>query len=426
MSLIENKNIETNKQELTIKVDAQAFEAAIQKVYLKNVKKIEVQGFRKGKAPRKMVEKVYGEGVFFEDAINDSYPNALFEAITESGLEVVARPEVEVTEVSKEEGYTFTAICITKPEVTVKNYKGIEVEKQEVEVTDEEIDKKLEAMREKGARMVDVEDRKTQNGDTVVFDFDGYVDEVAFDGGKAENFSLVLGSGQFIPGFEPQMEDRAIGEDFDVQVNFPEDYHAENLKGKAAVFKCKIHEIKFKELPELDDEFAKDSSEFETLDELKADIMGKTLEENKATAERDFENKLIDTVIENMEAEIPNEMYEARIDEMIRDFEYRIQSQGLNMEMYMQYTGMDMAAFRKTFEEQAKKQVQIRLALEKIVELEKIEVTDEEVAAELQKLADTYNMEVEKVKGFVAEEDLRKDLGTNKAVDLVRDTAKVI
>ncbi len=424
MSLVENKNIETNKTQLTIKVDAAQFEAAIQKAYLKNVKKIEVQGFRKGKAPRKMVEKVYGEGVFFEDAINALYPDALYKAIEESELEVVARPEVEVTDVSKEEGFTFTAICVTKPEVTIKDYKGIEVEKKSAEVTDEEIDKKLDAMREKGARMIDVEDRKTQKGDTVVFDFDGYVDGVAFEGGKAEGFSLVLGSEQFIPGFEAKMEDKAVGEEFDVEVNFPENYHAEELKGKPAVFKCKIHNIKVKELPVLDDEFAKDASEFETLDELKADLVQKTHEENQATAEREYENALIDAVIEKMDGEIPEEMYEARIDDMVRDFEYRLQSQGMNMDIYMQYTGMNIDSFRKTFRVEAEKKVKIRLALEKIVELENIEVSDEDVTAEFEKIAELYKMEVEKVKGFIPEADLKKDIATNKAIDLVKENAK--
>ena len=425
MSLAETKNVATNRYELVVKVDAEKFEAAIEKAYRKNVKKIDIQGFRKGHAPRKIVEKMYGEAVFFEDAINDLYPAALQEAMTESGLEIVARPEVEVTEVSKEEGFTFVAKCVTKPEVEVKDYKGIEVEKEVKEVTDEEIDRKLQNLQEKHARMVDIDDRAAQNGDTVVFDFEGFVDDVAFEGGKAEKFSLELGSGQFIPGFEDQIVGKSIGEEFDVNVSFPEDYHVDDLKGKPAVFKCKLHEIIFKELPILDDEFAKDASEFDTLDELKADLRTKAVEANEKAAETEVENKLIDTVIENMTGEIPEEMYEVRIDDMVRDFEYRLQMQGMNLETYLKYTGMELDSFRKTFAAQAEKQVKIRLALEKIVDLENITVDDEAVEAEYAKLAENYKMEVEKVKGFIPDEEFRKDMAVNKAVDLIKDSAKV-
>lgn len=425
MSLAETKNVGTNRYELVVKVDAEKFEAAIEKAYRKNVKKIDIQGFRKGHAPRKIVERMYGEGVFFEDAINDLYPAALQEAITESGLEVVARPEVEVTEVNKADGFTFTAKCVVKPEVEVKGYKGIEVEKEVKEVTDEEIDRNLQNMQEKHARMIDVDDRSAQNGDSVVFDFEGFVDGVAFDGGKAEKFNLELGSGQFIPGFEEQIVGKSIGEEFDVNVSFPEDYHVDDLKGKPAVFKCKLHEIKYKELPILDDEFAKDASEFDSLDELKADLKKKAEEANEKAAETEVENKLIDTVLENMTGEIPEEMYEVRIDEMVRDFEYRLQMQGMDLETYLKYTGMELDSFRKTFAAQAEKQVKIRLALEKIVEVENITVEDEAVEEEYKKLADQYKMEVEKVKGFIPDEEFRKDMAVNKAVDLIKDTAKI-
>ncbi len=425
MSLAETKNVGTNRYELVVKVDAEKFEAAIEKAYRKNVKKIDIQGFRKGHAPRKIVERMYGEGVFFEDAINDLYPAALQEAITESGLEVVARPEVEVTEVNKADGFTFTAKCVVKPEVEVKDYKGIEVEKEVKEVTDEEIDRNLQNMQEKHARMIDVDDRSAQNGDSVVFDFEGFVDGVAFDGGKAEKFNLELGSGQFIPGFEEQIVGKSIGEEFDVNVSFPEDYHVDDLKGKPAVFKCKLHEIKYKELPILDDEFAKDASEFDSLDELKADLKKKAEEANEKAAETEVENKLIDTVLENMTGEIPEEMYEVRIDEMVRDFEYRLQMQGMDLETYLKYTGMELDSFRKTFAAQAEKQVKIRLALEKIVEVENITVEDEAVEEEYKKLADQYKMEVEKVKGFIPDEEFRKDMAVNKAVDLIKDTAKI-
>lgn len=425
MSLTANNKLDTNKYELTIHIDAESFEKALEKAYKKNIKKINVPGFRRGKAPRKMVEKLYGEGVFFEDAINDIYPAALSEAIAEAKLEIVARPEVEMKEADKENGVTFTAVCIVKPEVAVKDYKGIEVGKTVKEVTDEDVANRLKAMQDRNARQIDVADRASQNGDTLVFDFEGSVDGVPFDGGKAEKYSLELGSGQFIPGFEPQLENRNIGDEFDVNVTFPEDYHAEELKGKEAVFKCKVHEIKAKEVPALDDEFAKDVSEFDTLDELRADIRKKMEEQNEKEASTEVENKLIDKVIENMEAEIPNEMYESAIDDMIRDFDYRLQSQGMNLDTYMKYTGMELASFRQTFEEQAKKRVQIRLALEKIVELESIEVSDEDIETEYKKLADMYQMEADQVKQFVSVEELSKDIAVNKAVDLVKENAVI-
>lgn len=425
MSLTANNKLDTNKYELTIHIDAESFEKALEKAYKKNIKKINVPGFRRGKAPRKMVEKLYGEGVFFEDAINDIYPAALSEAIEEAKLEIVAHPEVEMKEADKENGVTFTAVCIVKPEVSVKDYKGIEVEKTVKEVTDEDVENRLKAMQDRNARQIEVEDRPSQNGDTLVFDFEGSVDGVPFDGGKAEKYSLELGSGQFIPGFEPQLENRNIGDEFDVNVTFPEDYHAEELKGKEAVFKCKVHEIKAKEVPALDDEFAKDVSEFDTLDELRADIRKKMEEQNEKEASTEVENKLIDKVIENMEAEIPNEMYESAIDDMIRDFDYRLQSQGMNLDTYMKYTGMELTSFRQTFEEQAKKRVQIRLALEKIVELENIGVNDEDVEAEYKKLADMYQMEADQVKQFVSAEELSKDIAVNKAVDLVKENAVI-
>ncbi len=425
MSLTANNKLDTNKYELTIHIDAESFEKALEKAYRKDIKKINVPGFRRGKAPRKMVEKLYGEGVFFEDAINDLYPSALADAIEEAKLEIVARPEVEMKEADKEKGVTFTAVCIVKPEVSVKDYKGIAVEKKVKEVTDEDVEKRLKAMQDRNARQIEVEDRPSQNGDTLVFDFEGSVDGVPFDGGKAEKYSLELGSGQFIPGFEPQLESRNIGDAFDVNVTFPEDYHAEELKGKAAVSKCKVHEIKAKEVPALDDEFPKDVSEFDTLDELRADIRKKMEEQNEKEANTEVENKLIDKVIENMEAEIPNEMYEAAIDDMVRDFDYRLQSQGMNLDTYLKYTGMELASFRQTFEEQAKKRVQIRLALEKIVSLENIEATEEDVEAEYKKLADMYQMEVDQVKQFVSASELSKDIAVNKAVDLVKENAVI-
>ena len=425
MALTETNKIETNKFELTVQVGPEEFEKALERAYRKNVKRINVPGFRKGKAPRKMVEKLYGEGVFFEDAINELYPDALADAIKEAKLEVVARPQVEAREVAKDKGFTFVATCVVKPEVTVGEYKGIEVEKKVKTVTDEDVAKRIDAMRGRNARLLDITDRPAQKGDSVTFDFDGSVDGVPFDGGKAEKFNLELGSGQFIPGFEEQVENHAIGEEFDVNVTFPEDYHAEELKGKAAVFRCKIHEIKAKELPELDDEFAKDVSEFDTLEELRNDIRGKMTEQAEKAAADGVENQLIDKVIEGMQAEIPQEMNEARIDDMVRDFQYRLQSQGLNIDAYLQYTGMDPAAFRQTFEEQAKKQVKIRLALEKIVELENIVPSVEDLEEEYKKIAEGYKMSAEEIKKVIPHEDFVKDMSVNKAIELIKNTAKI-
>lgn len=423
MSLVSKNNVATNKFELEVHVPADEFEKACQNAYLKRVKKIEVPGFRKGKAPRKTIEKLYGEGIFFEDAINAVYPVALEAAVEEAGLELVARPMVDVTDVSKEDGFTFKATCIVKPEVSVKNYKGIKASKEVKEVTDEDIDKEIDRLRNRNARTISVSDRAAQNDDVVVIDFDGSVDGVPFDGGKAEKFDLTLGSGQFIPGFEDQIVGHNVGDEFDVNVKFPEDYHAEELKGKDSVFKVKIHEINAKELPDADDEFAKDVSEFDTLAEMKEDIKKKLTEQNEKTATTEFENKLIDEVIANMEGEIPEEMYESRIDEMVRDFDYRLRSQGMDINVYLQYTGMDMDSFRLTFKEQAEKQVKIRLALEKVVELEKIEATDEDLEKEYQRIADSYNMELDKVKTMLPAADLMADVAVNKAVDLIKDSA---
>ncbi len=423
MSLVSKNNVETNKFELEVLVPAAEFEKACERVYKKKVKRIEVPGFRKGHAPRKTIEKLYGEGIFFEDAVNDVYPGALQSAVEEAELEIVCRPEVEVTDVSKENGVTFKAVCTVKPEVVVKDYKGIKASKEVAEVTDVDITAEIDRMRERNARTVDVEGRAVENGDIVSIDFEGFLNGEPFDGGKGENFSLTIGSGQFIPGFEEQIIGHNVGDEFDVNVTFPEDYHAEELKGKETTFKVKLHGISTKELPEADDEFAKDVSEFDTLEELKEDIRRRQAEANEKKAASEFENKLIDAVIENMEAEIPAEMYEVRIDEMIRDFEYRLQSQGLNLDLYLQYSGLDKDSFRKTFEAQAQRQVKIRLALEKIVEVEGIEPTEEEIEKEYARLAEAYKMDVEKLKPMIPAADVKKDVAVNKAIDLIRDSA---
>ena len=426
MGLVSSNKVETNKYELIVTIDADAFEAAVEKAYRKSVKKISVPGFRPGKAPRKMIEKLYGEGLFFEDAVNDLYPSALASAVEEAKLELVDRPEVEITKIEKADGVEFKATCIVKPEVEVSDYKGIKAEKTVKTVTDEDLNGELNKMADRNARVVSVEDRAAENGDITVIDFEGFVDGKAFDGGKAEGFSLTLGSGQFIPGFEDQVVGHNVEDEFDVNVEFPAEYQAEELAGKPAVFKVKLHEIKTRQLPAIDDEFVKDVSEFDTLDQLKEDITKKLQEQYDKSADTEVENQLIDAVIANMKAEIPEVMFENRVDESVREFEYRLQSQGMNLELYLQYTGMEMDAFRKTFREQAEKQVKIRLALEKIVELENIQPSAEEIAAEYDKMAENYKMEVEKIKGYIPEKDLVKDLAVNKAIDLIKDSAEIV
>ena len=423
MALKQANKVETNRVELEIEVGAEAFEQAVSAAYRKNVSKMNIPGFRKGKAPRAYVEKIYGEGVFYEDAVNALYPSALEEAITQSGYEYVEdKVDLDVVSVGKE-GLCFKAVITVKPEVEVTEYKGLKAAKKSTSVKETEVKEALEQLQDRNSRLVTVEDRVAQNGDTVVFDFDGYVDDKAFDGGKAENHSLVLGSGQFIPGFEEQIVGKKTGEEFDVDVTFPEDYHATELAGKPAVFKCKLHEIKVKELPELNDDFAKDCSEFDTLEELKADTKEKIKKQKERAANEAFETELMDQLITNLKGEIPEAMYENRVNESVRDFDYRLQSQGLNLNTYLQYTGMDMDAFRKGFREQAEKSVKLRLALEKIAQLENIEPTAEEIEAEFAKFAEQYKMEVEQIKSMIPEGELTKDLAVGKAMELVKSAA---
>ncbi len=423
MALKQANKVETNRVELEIEVGAEAFAAAVSAAYRKNVGKINVPGFRKGKAPRAIVEKMYGTGVFYEDAINDLYPSALDEAIRESGYEYVEdKVDLDVVSVGPE-GLCFKAVITVKPEIELKEYKGLKAKKKAVSVKEDEIKAELERMQERNSRLVTVEDRAAAEGDTVVFDFDGYVDDVAFEGGKAENYSLVLGSGQFIPGFEEQIVGKKAEEAFDVTVTFPEDYHAAELAGKPAVFKCVLHEIKVKELPELNDDFAKDCSEFDTMDELKADVKAKLRKQKERAADEAFETELMDQLCAAVEGEIPEAMYENRVNESVQDFGYRLQMQGLDLDTYLKYTGMDMAAFRAGFREQAEKSVKVRLALEKIAQLEGIAPTDEEVEAEFAKYAEQYSMEVEKIKSLIPESGIRGDLAVSKAMDLVKETA---
>ncbi|MBU5407566.1 trigger factor [Ruminococcus sp. AF34-12] len=425
MSLKATNNVETNKYELEIEISAEDFEAAIEKAYLKARKNIAMPGFRKGKAPRKLIEKEYGEQVFFEDAVNLLYAPVVNGAVEESGLELVTRPEVEVTEISKENGVKLKATCITKPEVEVKDYKGIEVEKVVNPVTDEDINKQLDALREKNVTVETVDDRAAENGDDVVIDFEGFKDDVAFEGGKAEDFTLSLGSGQFIPGFEDQIVGHNAGEEFDINVTFPEEYQVKELAGAPAVFKIKLKSISKKVMPELDDDMVKDSTEFDTVDEYKADVKKKLEEANEKHADSEVEAKIFDKVIENMTAEIPQVMFDNRVNEMISELEQRLAPQGISLDLYMQYTGQTMDTVKKAYAEQAEKQVKLRLALEKIAKLENIEVTEDELKAEFDKLAEAYKLDVDQIKQFIHDDDLKKDIAVGKAVDLIKDAAVI-
>ena len=425
MSLTATNNVETNKYELEIEISAEDFEAAIEKAYLKARKNIAMPGFRKGKAPRKLIEKEYGEQVFFEDAVNLLYAPVVNGAVEESGLELVTRPEVEVTEISKENGVKLKATCITKPEVEVKDYKGIEVEKVVNPVTDEDINKQLDALREKNVTVETVDDRAAENGDDVVIDFEGFKDDVAFEGGKAEDFTLSLGSGQFIPGFEDQIVGHNAGEDFDINVTFPDEYQVKELAGAPAVFKIKLKSISKKVMPELDDDMVKDSTEFDTVDEYKADVKKKLEEANEKHADSEVEAKIFDKVIENMTAEIPQVMFDNRVNEMISELEQRLAPQGISLDLYMQYTGQTIDTVKKAYAEQAEKQVKLRLALEKIAKLENIEVTEDELKAEFDKLAEAYKLDVDQIKQFIHDDDLKKDIAVGKAVDLIKDAAVI-
>ncbi len=419
------EKLETNVVELEIEVSKEAFEAAMQRSYIKNVKKLNVPGFRKGKAPRMIIEKMYGKEIFYDDAINFVFPDAYEEALKEAKVEPVSQPEADIKQFPDGDlNLILTAKVTVKPDVKLSKFDKIDVEKIEYPVSDEDVKKELEARQAQNARVVPVEDRAAANGDTVVIDFEGFTDGVAFEGGKGENYSLELGSGQFIPGFEDQLVGANAGDDVEVNVTFPEEYHAPDLAGKPALFKVKVHSITAKELPELDDEFAKDVSEFDTLAEFEADIKKKLEESNEKRAAQEFENAVIDFVISKMKAEIPEVMYENRIDDLIRDFEMRLSYQGMSVEQYIGYLGVDMATFRGQFKEQAEKQVKGMLALEAVAKKEKIKALKDDVTKEYKKLADQYKLDVDKVKSFVNEEDLKKDIVTNKTIEALVAMAK--
>lgn len=423
MALKSSNKIDTNTYEIEVTVTPEVFADACKSAYMKQRKSIQIPGFRKGKATQGMIEKVYGEGAFYEDALEIVYPQAVTDAISEAGLRTVDQPyDLEVPVMSKAEGVEMKMKVTVYPEVKLGEYKGLKAKMLPVEATDEDVDKELENMRDRNSRLVTVDDREAQMGDTVELDFEGFVDGTAFDGGKGENYPLELGSGSFIPGFEEQVAGHKTEEQFDVNVTFPEEYAAE-LAGKDAVFKCKIHEIKMKEMPELDDEFAKDVSEFDTLDELKADIKKQISDKKESEAKTDFENQLMEQVVENMECEIPECMFEHRTDDMIQDYSYRLKMQGIDLDTYLSYLGQDKDAFKASFRTGAENQVKTSIALEAIVEAENIEATDEDIEEEIKKLAEQYQMEAEQIKNAVPQDQIASDIKTRKALDLVVDSA---
>ncbi len=422
MSLDSAKSVEKNVYEITVSATPEQFDAACQKAYNKNKKGITVPGFRKGKATRKMVEKVYGESVFYEDALDIIYPEIVGEAIDSLERKAVAAPyDLDVKKIGKE-GLELVMKVVVEPEVELGEYKGIKAKKKAVRVGEKEINEALEKIQERGARIEAVE-KAAEKDDICDIAFEGFVDGEAFEGGQADNFDLTLGSGQFIPGFEDQVIGHKAGEEFDVNVKFPEDYGAENLAGKDATFKVTLHEVKHKVLPEIDDDLAQDNG-FDTLDELKADEKEKIKENKKREAENDFENAVIDALIDGMKAEVPEQMIDARVDENIRQFEQNLQMQGLNLQTYLQYSGSDMSKLRESLKPQSERQVKIRLCLDKIVELENIEVTEEEIEAEMQKYADMYKLELDVIKNAIPAEEIKGDLAAEKAMQFVKDNCK--
>lgn len=423
---VQVETLEKSMAKLTIEVSAEEFETALDKAYKKNKNKISLPGFRKGKAPRAMIEKMYGAGVFYEDAANDLIPGAYEDAAKESELEIVAQPSIDVTQIEKGKPFIFTATVAVKPEVTLGEYKGIEVEKKTAEVTDEELQAEIDKVRESNSRMITVDDRAVQDGDITTIDFEGFVDGEPFEGGKGENYPLTIGSHSFIDNFEEQLIGKNIGEETEVNVTFPEQYQAEELQGKPAVFKVTIKEIKVKELPELDDDFAQDVSEFDTVDEYKEDLKKKLLENKEAALKREKEEDVVGKIIENATMEIPDPMIDTQVRQMVQEFSQRIQSQGLSLQQYMQFTGMTPESLTSELQPQALKRIQSRLVLEAVVAAENIETSDEDLEKELEKMAEMYQMEADKLKELVGEEEKKQialDLAVQKAVELVVDAA---
>ena len=426
---VQVEKLEHNMAKLTIEVEASKFDAAMKKAYNKKKGSFNLPGFRKGKVPMYIIEKEYGAGVFYEDAANELMPEAYAAALEESGLEVVSRPEVDVTQIGKGQNFIFTAEVATKPEVTLGDYKGLEVPKSETEVTDEEVEAELKKEQEKNSRTITVEDRAAQNGDTATIDFEGFVDGEAFEGGKGTDYPLTLGSNTFIPGFEEQLVGANTGDHVEVKVTFPEEYQAKELAGKEAVFQCDVKKIEAKELPELDDDFAKDVSEFDTLAEYKEDVKKNLTEKKAEDARRAKEDAAVDKVIENAQMDIPEAMIETQTRQMLDDFARRMQSQGLSMEQYFQFTGQSVDKMMEDMKPQALKRIQTRLVLEKVAEVENIQPTEEEVNEEISKMAEAYKMEADKLKELLGErelEQMKKDMAVQKAVTVIADAAKEV
>ena len=420
------EKLEKNMAKLTIEVSADDLEKALQSAYMKQKNKISLPGFRKGKVPRQMIEKMYGAEIFYDDAANALIPKAYADAYDECELEIVSRPEIDVVQIEKGKPFIFTAEVATKPEVTLGEYKGLEVDKISTRVTQKEVDAKVQEEAEKNARTITVEDRPVQDGDEVILDFEGFVDGVAFEGGKGENYPLTIGSGSFIPGFEEQLVGAEAEKEVEVNVTFPEDYHAEDLKGKAAVFKCTLHEIKAKELPEIDDEFAAEVSEFDTLEEYKADIKAKIKEQKASEGKTKQEDQVVEQAVKNAEYEIPKAMIETQALQMVEDFGQRIQSQGLTMEQYFQFTGMTADKMLEEMRPQAIKRIETRLVLEAIAKAENIEISDEKLDEELAKMAEAYKMEVDKLKEFMSDNEkkqMKEDMAVQEAVTFLVENA---
>ncbi len=424
MALKSQETIAQNQTKITFDIDKERFEAAINKVFKNASKNITIPGFRKGKAPRSIVERMYGKGVFYEDAVNDLIPEVYPEVIKEVKKTVVSRPEFDIVSID-ENGVVLSATFFTKPTVKIADYFGIEVDRPVYDVTEDDILEELKRVQTRNSRMIDIDDRAAQLEDLVNIDFDGYVDGKQFDGGKSEGHSLKLGSGQFIPGFEDQIVGHKIGDEFDVNVKFPEDYHAEELKGKDATFKCKLNGIKFQELPALDDDFAKDVSEFDTLDEYKADIKTRLEDENKKRSDNLVDEALMNALVEKLDAKIPECMFENETENMVRDYDTRLRMNGLDMKTYFQYTGMTLDSLREQMRPDAEKQVKIRLALEKIASAEKVKAGAKEVEDEYKRLAEQYGMELDKVKEAVEADAIKEDIKVKKAMDAVRENAKI-
>ncbi|MBQ8145211.1 MAG: trigger factor [Clostridia bacterium] len=423
MALKSTNKIETNLYEIEFDVDKATFDAAVEKVYRKEVKKISIPGFRKGKAPRSIIEKMYGKGVFYEDAINEIIPNAYEEAMKDTELKVVSRPEFDVVTID-DNGVVLKAKFYVKPDVTLKAYKGIEVTKELKAVTEDDINEVINSDLSRQSKTVDVEGRAVENGDIAVIDYEGFADGVAFEGGKAEKHNLTIGSGNFIPGFEEQIIGHNAGEEFDINVKFPEEYHSADLAGKDAIFKIVLHSIKKTELPALDDEFAKDMG-FDNLDAYKNDVKAKIESKNEKAADNSVEEQIINALIENLEAEIPNAMFESETENFVRDYDSRLRMQGLDLNTFLKYTGQTLDGIREQFKPMAERQVKTRLALEKIVELEGIAATDEEAEAEYENLAKAYGMTADDVKSYVEIDAIKTDLCVKKAVDFVKENASI-